>query len=155
MVDSDECGVWTERDAAWWEKQNKGWFVASAWRGYNHPMPNYRDISTIWKNIKEFELQPIRQAALRELKIVLIGATGSGRHTLGTQMRTDPVKPELYSQSPLTILDLDDSAQADRADLIILVRMSPNKRSRWRCPCASGADAGKRSSFLQQGRYPG
>ena len=84
-------------------------------------MPSYRDLSTVWKNIKEFELQPIRQAALRELKIVLIGVVGSGRHTLGTQMRTDPAKPELNSQAPLAILDLEAYPETDKTDLIILM----------------------------------
>ena len=84
-------------------------------------MPSYRDLTTVWSNIKEFELQPIRQAALKELRIVLIGAAGAGRHTLATQMRTDPAKPELHSQAPLAILDLESAAGADKADLIILV----------------------------------
>lgn len=84
-------------------------------------MPSYRDLASVWGNIKEFELQPIRQAALRELRIVLIGAVGSGRHTLATQMRTDPLKPELHSQAPLMILELGEAAEADQADLVILV----------------------------------
>lgn len=84
-------------------------------------MPNYRDLNTVWSNIKEFEMQPIRQAALREVRIALIGAPGSGRHTLGNQMRSDPAKPELHSVAPLAILDLDQSEGAEKADLIILV----------------------------------
>ena len=84
-------------------------------------MPNYRDLNTVWSNIKEFELQPIRQAALREVRIALVGAPGSGRHTLGDQMRTDPAKPELHSVAPLAILDLDQAGGAEKADLIILV----------------------------------
>jgi uncharacterized protein (DUF697 family) len=84
-------------------------------------MPSYRDLSSVWSNIKEFELQPIRQAALRELRVALIGAAGSGRHTLAMQMRTDPLKPELHSQAPLMILDLEAAAEADQADLVILV----------------------------------
>ncbi len=84
-------------------------------------MPNYRDLNMVWSNIKEFELQPIRQAALREVRIALIGAPGSGRHTLGDQMRTDPAKPELHSGAPLAILDLDQAGSAEKADLIILI----------------------------------
>jgi uncharacterized protein (DUF697 family) len=84
-------------------------------------MPSYRDLTSVWGSIKEFELQPIRQAALKELRIALIGSAGSGRHTLAAQMRTDPLKPELNSQAPLMILDLEAAAQADQADLVILV----------------------------------
>jgi uncharacterized protein (DUF697 family) len=84
-------------------------------------MPAYRDLNTVWSNIKEFELQPIRQAALREVRIALVGASGAGRHTLGNQMRTDPAKPELHSTAPLAILDLEQAVGAEKADLIILV----------------------------------
>jgi uncharacterized protein (DUF697 family) len=84
-------------------------------------MPSYRDLSTIWSNIKEFELQPIRQAALREVRIALVGAANSGRHTLGDQMRSDPAKPELHSTAALAILDLEQADETEKADLIILV----------------------------------
>jgi uncharacterized protein (DUF697 family) len=84
-------------------------------------MASYRDLNAIWSNIKEFELQPIRQAALREVWVALVGAQGSGRHTLAEQMRTDPSKPELLSTAPLAILDLEQAEVAAKADLIILV----------------------------------
>ena len=85
----NECVFWTEGAAAIGGEDGIG--------RYNPHMPSYRDLNTVWSNIKEFELQPIRQAALREVRIALIGAPGSGRHTLGDQMRTDPAKPELHS----------------------------------------------------------
>jgi hypothetical protein len=84
-------------------------------------MPTYRDLSAVWGNIKEFELQPIRQAALRELRIALVGEIGSGRHTLAAQLRTDPIHPEIHTAAPLMILDLDSALEADKADLIILL----------------------------------
>jgi hypothetical protein len=45
-------------------------------------MPAIAQLTAVWKNLKEFELEPIRKEALRPLKIALVGAQGSGRHRL-------------------------------------------------------------------------
>jgi uncharacterized protein (DUF697 family) len=84
-------------------------------------MPGLDQITAVWKNIKEFELAPIRTEALRELKIVLIGAAGSGRARLAEQMQHDPSRVDHVIQSPLSILDLAETEQAETADLILLL----------------------------------
>jgi len=74
-----------------------------------------------WDAIKEVDLRPIRQEALAGVKIAIIGKEGVGRHMLANQMRRDPSRPHLQTDTPLLILDLDQSTQALEADLIILM----------------------------------
>ncbi len=83
-------------------------------------MPKF-DIASIWRNVKELDLQPIRAAAERQVWIAIVGATGSGRHTLADQLRTDPRRPEVQTFTPVAILDLAHAAEARTADLILLV----------------------------------
>ena len=84
-------------------------------------MPRVADLKTVWSNIKEFELQPIREAALRDLRLVLVGAPGSGRHTLAGQMRRDPARPDVSTQTPLSILDVESFQDTLKTDLVILL----------------------------------
>jgi uncharacterized protein (DUF697 family)/ribosomal protein L40E len=79
------------------------------------------DISSVWKNIKEIDLKPIRDSATHPLRIAVVGAEGSGRRTLAEQMRSDPARPGVYTQSPLTILPLIASMEPPEAHLIILL----------------------------------
>jgi uncharacterized protein (DUF697 family) len=84
-------------------------------------MASLKDISSIWTNIKEIDLKPYRDAALRQVKIALVGSTGSGRHTLAELLRLDPAQPEGQTQSPLAILQLESAESATGAELIILL----------------------------------
>jgi len=79
------------------------------------------DLKTVWSNIKEFELHPIREAALKDVRLTLIGATGAGRHTLAEQMRRDPARPDVHTQTPLAILDLESFQDTIKTDLVILM----------------------------------
>jgi uncharacterized protein (DUF697 family) len=80
-----------------------------------------KDISSVWKNIKEIDLKPIRDSAIHPIRIAVVGVEGSGRHTLIEQMRTDPARPEEHTQSPLSLLPVDASLDTPDADLIILL----------------------------------
>jgi uncharacterized protein (DUF697 family) len=84
-------------------------------------MASLKDLTNIWDNVKEIDLRPIREAALRDPSIVLVGAPGSGRHTLAEQMRSDPARPDVTTQSALTIADLDPPPAIGGAHLIILM----------------------------------
>jgi len=90
-------------------------------------MPELNQITSVWKNIKEFELAPIREEALREIKIAVVGVAGQGRSALLEQIQHDPNRNAQASESQflveslLLVLDLEEAAQADSADLIILV----------------------------------
>jgi len=78
-------------------------------------------LANTWDAIKEVDLRPIRQEALSGVKIAIIGKEGSGRHMLATQMRKDPSRPYLQTDTPLLILNLTQSSQALDADLIIII----------------------------------
>lgn len=91
-------------------------------------------LMNMWQVVKEADLRPLRDQALQELKVAIVGEPGSGRATLAAQMRRDPHRPETAeadlggiaaaSDTPVLILDLDSAAQAEAAHLIILVMNS-------------------------------
>lgn len=84
-------------------------------------MAGLKDISSVWNNIKEIDLKPIRDAATYPLKIAIAGALGSGRHTLAEQMRTDPARAGIHTQSPLAIINIEADTTAPKANLTILL----------------------------------
>lgn len=84
-------------------------------------MPGLKDLSHVWKNIKEVDLRPIQEEALRPVKIAIVGKRGSGRHTLADRMRRDPQRPESITQTILSISDLGSGDGPAAADLILLV----------------------------------
>lgn len=84
-------------------------------------MPKVNELSNVWKTIKEVDLRPLRDQALRGVQVTLLGADGSGRHTLAEQLRRDPVRPDMQSEAPVKILNLDQAEQAAGSDLVILM----------------------------------
>ena len=85
-------------------------------------MPSLKNLTSIWNNIKEFEVAPIQKEALQELRIILAGAPGSGRHTLAAQMHTDPNRPAAEpTLAKIQILDLTEVEKPAPADLFILL----------------------------------
>lgn len=76
---------------------------------------------TVWKNIQELDLRPIREAADQEVNLALVGAPGVGKRTLAGQLRTDPRRPDQHTMTPILLADLDMGAQAAHADLVILL----------------------------------
>ncbi len=84
-------------------------------------MAKFKDLFNTWKNMREIDLRPYRESALRQVRLAIVGRPGSGRHTLAEQMRGDPQRPESRTLSPLLIADLDAPDEANAAELIILV----------------------------------
>lgn len=84
-------------------------------------MAGITDLNTIWRNIREIDLQNFKNEALREVRIALVGEPGSGRHTLADNLRRDPSRPEMQTQTPILILDLLEARQPFSADLILIV----------------------------------
>ncbi len=84
-------------------------------------MAGLKDISSAWKNIKEVDLKPIRDSATSPLRIVLVGAQGAGKHTLAEQMRTDPARAGIHSQSALAILNRETAIELPEVHLIIVM----------------------------------
>lgn len=90
-------------------------------------MARFSQLTDTWSTIKEVDLRPLRDQALRGVRIAIVGDPGSGRSTLADQMRRDPARPHIEANTPLQILDLDSAGQATGADLIILI-MDSRKR---------------------------
>ena len=84
-------------------------------------MAGFKDLFNIWKNLKEVDLRPIREAALRPVRLAIVGRPGVGRHSLAEQMRSDPQRPDRKTQTSLLIADLDTPERANAAELIILM----------------------------------
>lgn len=84
-------------------------------------MPKPSDLANTWNTIKEVDLRPLRQQALNGVRFAIVGAPGSGRSTLASQMRSDPARPENETDAPVLILDLENTTQVGAADLIILM----------------------------------
>ncbi len=88
-----------------------------------------QSLTNFWANIREADLRPLRDQALRGVRLAIVGQPGSGRSTLADQMRRDPNRPQLSSDAPVLILDLDSASQANSADLIIMMLDSRNPDS--------------------------
>jgi uncharacterized protein (DUF697 family) len=84
-------------------------------------MPSIKDIANMWDTIREVDLRPLREASQIGTKIALVGVPGSGRHTLANQMRTDPPRPEIHTQTPVIIAGLEPPAWLAKVDLIVLM----------------------------------
>lgn len=78
-------------------------------------------ITNLWENVREADLRPLRDQALMGIRIAIVGEPGSGRAALADQMRRDPNRPQLTSDAPILVLDLETAAEAATVDLIILL----------------------------------
>ena len=84
-------------------------------------MAGIKDISLVWSNIKEVDLKPIRESATLPIRIAMVGEPGSGKHTLAEQMRNDPERPGVHTQTPITLFTINTSAEPPLAHLIIML----------------------------------
>jgi uncharacterized protein (DUF697 family) len=84
-------------------------------------MAGWQDIANVWKNVREVDLRPIRDEALREVRLTVIGEPGSGRHTLVEQLRSDPSRADERTHTPVNILSLNEAGQDMSADLFVII----------------------------------
>ncbi len=84
-------------------------------------MSGINEIANVWKNLKEVDLRPLREAALSPVKLAIVGRPGVGRHTLADQIRQDPQRPESKTQTAVLISELNSVDWVSAAELIILV----------------------------------
>ncbi len=84
-------------------------------------MPNIKDFANLWKNVSEVDLRPLKDAALQTLRLAIAGSPGSGRHTLAEQLHIDPTHPDIQTQTPLIISDLDSTPWLSGVDLVVLM----------------------------------
>jgi uncharacterized protein (DUF697 family) len=84
-------------------------------------MSSFSMLTNFWDTVKEADLRPLREQALRGVRIAIVGAPSSGRSTLAEQMRRDPSRPEMVTETPVLILDLESAETVGQTDLIILM----------------------------------
>jgi uncharacterized protein (DUF697 family) len=84
-------------------------------------MAGLSTIQGYWSIFTEIDLRPLVKEALQDVNIVLVGARKTGRNLLADQMRRDPSRADMETDTPILILDLESGAQANQADLIILL----------------------------------
>jgi uncharacterized protein (DUF697 family) len=107
-------------------------------------VPGIKDLTNVWKNIREVDLRPIQEQALRLVKLAIVGRPGVGRHTLADQMRRDPQRPESKTQTILSISDLNSEDWVSAAELIILMLdATSNDSSQEQALAKKWAKAGK------------
>ena len=84
-------------------------------------MAGIKDLGNVWKNLKEVDLRPYTEQALKPLKLAVVGQAGSGRQTLADQMRRDPQRLTSETQTAVLISDFNSEDWVDAAELILLV----------------------------------
>jgi uncharacterized protein (DUF697 family) len=102
-------------------------------------------VKNFWDILTEIDVRPLIREASQGVSIALVGASGSGRATLADQMRRDPNRSDMETDSPVLILDLEHAEAALNAHLIVLMLDGENTDfSRQRDLARSWAGSGKR-----------
>lgn len=108
-------------------------------------MSTWREITNIWKNVREVDLRPIRQEALVETDIAVAGEEGSGRRALARQLRMDPKREDVETHTPVVIGGLQEVDRYLEADLIvIMVKPNVGDVQRWQRLAKDLTNAGKK-----------
>jgi len=84
-------------------------------------MANVLAFQNSWNTIKEVDLRPLRESALRGIRIAIVGESQALCAALAGKLRRDPYHPTIEAQSPVLVTDLENAHKADPADLIILM----------------------------------
>lgn len=108
-------------------------------------MGSLSTIQSFWTIISEIDLRPLAAEAQQEVLIALVGPVALGRDRLASQMRCDPARPDLETDTPILVLDLEQGLQARQAELtILLLDGSQADFSAEKALAHQLADAGKR-----------
>lgn len=84
-------------------------------------MAKINPLSNLWSIVKEADLRPLAEAAVRGVNIAIIGASGTGRSVLAEALRRDPARPEIDLDTPVSVWSVDEADQAMNADFIIIM----------------------------------
>lgn len=79
------------------------------------------DLSGIWRNVKELDLQRIREAAEQDVRLFIVGPDPAQMQLLANQLRSDPRRPEAESHIPIPLVDLGSAGEIASADLILVI----------------------------------
>lgn len=84
-------------------------------------MAKLSGLSNFWNTVKEVDLRPLRDQALRPVRIVLVGKPDSGVLELANRLTEDPARPELETMITVPVLSLEQARQGIEAELLVLV----------------------------------
>ncbi len=84
-------------------------------------MAGIKDLSNVWNNVKEIDLRPLAEDAVRGVRIAILGAPELGGEALAENLRRDPSRQETATLSTVLVTGLDGASRAAHADLVILL----------------------------------
>ena len=84
-------------------------------------MAGLSTIQGFWSIITEIDLRPLAGEALQNLQIAIVASSKNHADLLADQMRRDPSRPDLESDTPVLILDYASVSVARQSDLVILL----------------------------------
>ena len=100
--------------------------------------------ASVWRNVKELDLQRIRKTAEREVRLVIVGAEPEKMQALANNLRTDPRRPDDIIHTLIPLVDLAGTVKPGEADLILLVFTElPEHRERQAAALNEWARAGQ------------
>jgi uncharacterized protein (DUF697 family) len=90
-------------------------------------MAGLRDLANVWQSIKEMDLRPIRDEALQEVRLAILGRPTTPKQALAWQMRRDPHRPDEETLTPILILDYegDDTILKPALEVDLLLLLIP------------------------------
>ena len=92
-------------------------------------MAGLKDLANVWQSIKEMDLRPIRDEALQEVRLAILGRPTTPKQALAWQMRRDPHRPDEETLTPILILDYegDDTILKPALDVDLLILLIPTE----------------------------
>jgi len=90
-------------------------------------MAGLKDLSNVWQSIKEIDLRPIRDEALQEVRLAILGRPTTPKQELAWQIRRDPHRPDEETLTPILVLDYDgdDTILKAALDVDLLILLIP------------------------------
>ena len=92
-------------------------------------MAGLKDLANVWQSIKEMDLRPIRDEALQEVRLAILGRPTTPKQALAWQMRRDPHRPDEETLTPILILDYegDDTILKPALEVDLLILLIPTE----------------------------
>lgn len=84
-------------------------------------MSKLSGITNMWNNVREIDLRPLQEQALRIVRLAVVGKPTTARSQFSMNLRQDPSREGVERFSPLPVLGLEDWEAAADAELIFVV----------------------------------
>lgn len=84
-------------------------------------MAGIKDITNVWNNVKEIDLRPLAEQALRGFRLAVVGSRHLDPEGFAAQLRRDPARPEMVSAAPVFIASPEEAQPASKGELVVLL----------------------------------